>query len=111
MSNAPLRLRKLKELMTGRLSVDVTSRVATGPGQPALSDRGWVLSARIRIGMVLDESGSRVCAGCSLPMDLVGDNALCCAKLGIYARHNDLRDEFAALCIGAVELEKGPDNV
>ena len=47
-------------------------------------------------------------------MDPVGDHALCCTHLGVYARHNDLRDEFAALCIKAglsVELEKGPDNL
>ena len=36
-----------------------------------------------------------------------------CTKLGFYAQHNDLRDEFAALCIDAglaVDLEKGPNN-
>ena len=47
-------------------------------------------------------------------MDPVGDRALCCAKIGLHARHNDLRDEFAALCVEAdfpVELEKGPDSL
>ena len=113
-SHAPLRMRKLKELMAARFFVDVTSLVAPGPDQPAISDRGWVLSACMRIGVALDESDRRFCSGCSLPMDPVGDHALCCCKLGVYARHNDLRDAFAALCVElglAVELEKGPEGL
>ena len=45
-------------------------------------------------GIALDESDGRLCTGCSLPMGPVGDHALCCCKLGVYARHNDLRDAF-----------------
>ena len=111
---APLRLRKLKELMAARFSVDVTSLVAPGSDQAAISDRGWVLSACMRIGIALDASDARPCAGCAMPMDPVGDHALCCAKLGVYARHNDLRDTFAALCVDAglaVEIEQGPDGL
>ena len=40
-----------------------------------------------------------------------GDHYLCCAKLGTYARHNDLRNQFAALCseVGLrAELEVSP---
>ena len=113
-TNAPLRMRKLKMLMAARFSVDVTFLVAPGPDLPAISDRGWILSARMRIGMALDDADSRLCAGCSSPVDPVGDHALCCAKLGVYARHNDLRDEFAALCVDSglsVELETGPDHL
>ena len=48
-------------------------------------------------------------------MDPVGDHALCCAKLGLCARHDDdLRDEFAALCVEVglvVNVEKGRDNL
>ena len=40
--------------------------------------------------MVLDDSYYRACPGCSMPMDPVGDHVLCCAKLGLCARH-DLR--------------------
>ena len=113
-TNAPLRLRKMKELMTARFSVDVTSLVAPGLDQPAISDRGWILCARMRIGMALDAADSRPSAGCSVLMDPVGDYALCCSKVGLYARHNDLRDEFAVLCVEAglaVELEKNPENL
>ena len=44
-------------------------------------------------------------------MDAAGDHALCCPNLGVYARHNDLRNQVAFLCseLGLkVELEKGP---
>ena len=113
-SHSPVRLRKLKELMAAPFSVDVTSLVAPGPDQPAISGGGWLLSARLRIGLALDEKDSRQCPGCSSPMDPVGDHALYCTQLGIYARHIDLSDEFAALCVEAgmsVQLEKGPGNL
>ena len=60
--------------------------------------------------MALDDAELRLCAGCSSPVDPVWDHALCYAKLGVYARHSDIRDEFAALCVESglsVELEKG----
>ena len=47
-------------------------------------------------------------------MDPVGDHALCCAKLGFYAHHNDLRFEFAALYVDVglrVQIEQGPDTL
>ena len=66
-SNAPLRMRKLKELMAARFSNDVTSLVAPEPDEPAISDRSCVLSARMRVGIALDESDARLCTGCSLP--------------------------------------------
>ena len=88
LATAPLRMRKLKEPMAASFSVDVTCLVAPGPDQPAISDRGWLLSARMRIGMALDKTDSRHCPGCSSPMDPVGAHALCCAQLGDYARHN-----------------------
>ena len=46
-------------------------------------------------------------------MDALGDHALCCHPLGIYNRHNELRNEFSLLCkdLGLqVELEKGPEG-
>ena len=91
----------------------VTSLVAPGPDQPALFDHRWVSVCSCAHRHGLDEADSRSCAGCSLPMDRVGDHALCWAKLGVYARHNDLRDEFATLCIEvglAVELDKCADH-
>ena len=84
-------MRNLKALSAARFSVDVTTLVTPGPEKPAISDQGWILSARVRLGMRLDEADPRLCPGCSFPMDPVGDHALCCAKLGLYARHNELR--------------------
>ena len=109
MSNAPLRLRKLKELMTGRLSVDVTSLVATGPGQPALS-AGFSLHAYASAW-----SWTSLAHACALaaPCRWIWLETTRSAVQSLASMHDItyLRDEFAALCIGAVELEKGPDNV
>ena len=55
-----------------------------------------------------------MCPWCSAPVNPVGHHAQCCAKIGSHARHTDLRDEFAALCVEAdfpVELEKGPESL
>ena len=45
--------------------------------------------------------------GCCLPMDPVGGHALCCATLGVYARHKNTRDEVAVLGAGT-EGRLGP---
>ena len=76
-------MRKLRALSAARFSVDVTSLVTADPDHQTISDQGWLLSARSRIGMALDDADTRL--------------ALCCFKLVLYARHN-LCDEFAALC-------------
>ena len=44
-------------------------------------------------------------------MDCFGDHVLCCHKLGIYARHNEERNEFASLCLELnlpIAIEDGP---
>ena len=46
-------------------------------------------------------------------MDGFGDHVLSCHKLGIYARHNEVRNELASLCSDLnlhVEVEKGPEG-
>ena len=46
-------------------------------------------------------------------MDNTGDHVLCCHKLGIYARHNEIRNELADLCGDLnlrADIEKGPDG-
>ena len=80
------------------------------------SSHAWQLCLRSRLGLQLGEpieSGAipRLCPGCQVPMDNMGDHALCCPKLGTYARHNDLRNQFTTLCmeIGLrVEMEVSP---
>ena len=110
-SVAPLRLKKVKELAMARRSTDVSSLVVAQPGEPGLSSRAWMLSVRYRLGMALDSGTSLECPGCSATMDSYGDHALCCHSLGIYGRHNDVRNQVAFLCndLGLrVEFEKGP---
>ena len=81
------------------------------PGTPELSPEAWRLYSRYRLGIPLDSHDSRPCPGCGCNMDNFGDHALSCPSLGLYTRHNDLRNELATLCIEAgcrVELEAGP---
>ena len=56
---------------------------------------------------------TRFWAACGAAMDGFGDHVLSCHKLGIYARHNEVRNELASLCSDLslhVEVEKGPEG-
>ena len=93
-----LRLRVLQTLSAAHSAVNVTSLVS-GPEEPtSISSRAWTLLARYRVGLPLDSLDTRLCPGCAAPMDALGDHALCCHPLGIYNRHNELRNEFALVC-------------
>ena len=110
-SRASVRMRALKHLGGARFCSDVTSLLGSTDGESELSSRAWSLCMRYRLGVPLDDLDSRACPGCGSVMDSQGDHALCCARLGSYARHNDLRNKFAALCQESglrVELERGP---
>ena len=95
---ASLRLRALQKLSAAHIAVDVTSLVAGHDDPVSVSSRAWTLLARYRVGLPLDSLEERLCPGCAAPMDALGDHALCCHPLGIYNRHNELRNEFALLC-------------
>ena len=73
----------------------------------------WILYDRFRMGITA-VSGGRSCPGCSRPMDCFGDHALSCKSLGVYGRHNCVRNAFAQLALDAglnVQLEvAAPDN-
>ena len=109
-------LRKVKDLNAARNAVDITTLVLTEEGTSVFLFHAWQLCLRSRLGLQLGEpirSGAipRLCPGYQVPMDDMGDHALCCPKLGTYARHNDLGNQFAALCtdIGLrVEREVSP---
>ena len=90
------RLERQPTRSVARLSADVTSLVVSDSSQ-AFSDRRWTLSARFRAGMGLDQAQNRNCPDFCVPSDPVGDDAFCCAKLCLYARHNAIRNEFAAV--------------
>ena len=111
-----MRLRKVKDLNAARNAVDITTLILTEEGTSVFSSHAWQLCLRSRPGLQLGEpieSGAipRRCPGCQVPMDNMGVHALCCPKLGTYARHNDLHNQFATLCteIGLrVEMEGSP---
>ena len=115
-STVPLRLRKVKELNAARNAVDITALVSSDEGVSVFSSQAWQLCLRSRLGLQLGEPTEnggvpKLCPGYQVPMDNRGDHALCCSKLGTYARHNNLRNRFATLCseIGLrVELEVSP---
>ena len=83
------------------------------PEDYSISSRAFTLLTRFRLGMPLDAVEHRVCPGCSCDMEEFGDHVICCKNMGIYARHNSLRNKFAALCKGLqlqVEVEEHPEG-
>ena len=111
--NAADRLRALQALNAAHRATDITSLVGAEDGPISLTSRPWTLLARMRVGLPLDALESRFCPGCGVAMDAFGDHVLSCHKLGIYARHNEVRNELASLCADLnlqVELEKGPEG-
>jgi hypothetical protein len=68
----------------------------------------WRLYFRLRLGMPLSQGGC-VCPGCSADLDELGDHALSCKRLGVYSRHNAIRNVLASLFLDAgfrTELEQ-----
>ena len=56
---------------------------------------------RYRVGVPLSAQVNILCPGCSAPMDVLGDHALCCKSLGVYGRHNALRNAVVSLACEA----------
>ena len=109
--NAPERLRAVQALNATHRAVDITSLVGAEKGPFSITSRSWTLLARLRLGQPLDALDTRFCPGCGAAMDCFGDHVLSCHKLGIYARHNKVRNELASICGEIdlrVELEQGP---
>ena len=64
---------------------------------------------RFRLEKPLSQAESSTC--CAEAMDVFRDHRLCCSALGVHARHHELRNEFAFLCMELdlrVEFEQGP---
>ena len=51
----------------------------------------------MKLALPLAEDEVVPCRGCGAPVDAFGDHALGCSKLGVYARHNIVRNAFAEL--------------
>ena len=111
---APLRARKLKDLNAARTCCDVSDLLGSEDGEEeALSSHAWRLLMRFKLGDSLGDGNKLCCPGCGEAMDSFGDHVLSCHQLGIYTRHNHLRNKFASLCNDAgleVRVEKGPDG-
>ena len=77
-------------------------------GHP-ISNHQWRQYARWRLGLNLTSAGGTdACLGCSLSSDILGDHALSCKSLGVYSRHNTVRNALASLCASSglrVQLE------
>ena len=111
--NAPERLRALQTLNAAHRATDITSLVGAEEGPLSLASRPWTLLTRMRVGLPLDVLDTRFCPGCGAAMDGFGDHVLSCHKLGIYARHNEVRNELAGIYSELnlrVEVEQGPDG-
>ena len=95
--NAPERLRALQALNAAHRATDISSLVGAEDGPISLASRPWTLLTHMRVGLPLDALEIRFCPGCGAAMDGFGDHVLSCHKLGIYARHNEVRNELASL--------------
>ena len=96
---APLRLRAIQILNAAHMAVDISALVTSDEGPVHITSRSWTLLTRLRLGLPLDSLEHRSCPACGIMMDCFGDHVLCCNKLGINARHNEVRNEFASLCL------------
>ena len=111
--NAPERLRAPQTLNAAHRATDITSLVGAEEGAFRFTSCPWTLLTRMRVGLPLDALETHFCPGCGAGMDSFGDHALSCHTLGIYARHNEVRNELESLCSDFalhVEVEKGREG-
>ena len=66
-----------------------------------IASSSWQKYMRYRVGVPLSAQANIFCPGCSAPMDVLGDHALCCKSLGVYGRHNALRNAVVSLACEA----------
>jgi len=89
-ANASDRMVRLKELFSGVHSANWLT-CTPRPGIKFTAPQ-WQSLLRWRLSVPI--GFSTLCPGCHQSMDRLGDHALSCHALGIYARHNALRDWF-----------------
>jgi hypothetical protein len=93
----PPRMRKMRELSSGaHAGLWLLSPQTKNPHVKwASADFQALLCWRLGVPLGLPLK----CSACGLSQDPMGDHALCCTSLGIYTRHNCLRDTLATeLC-------------
>ena len=94
-------------------SRETKSELKDEEGPLSLASRPWTLLTLMRVGLPLGALDTRFCTGCGAAMDGFGDHVLSCHKLGICARHNEVRNELAGICSELnlrVEVEQDTDG-
>ena len=62
-----------------------------------ISNHEWMLYVRFRLGLFLTDVFAPRCPACATIMDRCGDHALSCKSLGVYGRHNAVRNAIASI--------------
>ena len=111
--SVPCRLSKLRGLFSAPHSGAWLTALPNSSCGTLFSPRHFQLLLKWRLGLPLMPLPLTRCAACGNPSDCFGDHALCCASLGIYTRHNLVRDCIAdlALSCGLVaRVEQRPES-
>ena len=93
--SAPARLRVIRAACKDHVDV-FAARPPAGDGL-RLTSRQWRLFLQYRLAIPFHNKDVVPCRGCGSPVDTFGDHALMCPRLGMYSRHNHLRNTLAEL--------------
>ena len=95
-STAPQRLVVLRR-SHAKSAVDPLGLSRCADSQRHIASSAWQKYLRYRVGATLAKQGHVSCPGCTTSMDILGDHAMCCKLLGVYGRHNALRNAVVSL--------------
>ncbi len=90
----PLRMRRMRELSSGAHAGSWLLSPSPQHPSPKWASSEWRLLILWRLGHSLGLPV--VCVACGACQDTFGDHALSCAAMGLYKRHNAVRDTFAS---------------
>ena len=110
-ATAPARLQAIRAACQGHVDV-FEARPPVDEGQ-VLTSGQWRLFLQYRLAIPLCAGDIMCCRGCGSPVDTWGDHALMCSRLGMYSRHNHLRDTLATLLRSygfSAQLEASPTS-
>jgi len=96
---APSRMSSFRSLSAVPHSGDWLVAVPDSLDAASLSSREWQYLLRWRLCLTFARSSS--CPGCGLTQDAFGDHAVTCTSMGLYRRHNYMRDALLRLCADA----------
>ena len=98
-ASLPQRMRKMRELASGAHAGSWLQSPAPGHHTPKWASSEWRLLLLWRLGSPLGLPVA--CVACGACQDAFGDHALSCPSLGMYKRHNVMRDTFVNLTSAA----------